>query len=461
MLRKADIDKVIIQADYQSGDRYTIASALQVDPRLGVMIMHPRDNDAAARGIQRLYSTAPNAEKRIILAPIPPKENTARNRKKYKGKDFAKVPVEQHYTNATTPHFIDAPVPKMDASRSKMNFAFDNPQLIEDGIKWERVSAGTYQIGAAFRDGSAPAAHKTLRDFWSSDKKYEVGLWLNRKGFDPTKSYVFLFAKSGERTAQKAHHFTSILTWRLLVDDISRDGCAIPVVVGDKLGIRTSPSLVEFWNDDEWKAIFDGAPTRADQLGLWSYFANNYGSCSIIGMRSGAIEVPALMGIRTRYIEERGNGQAERMASWLGNVPTWSRQIVERAPGIVQQKYQADYRHTRDATAQEAANASAIRYGAKPVKGPATAAEAQKLINAVFERDPLTETTGIDPKQFMIQPDEFESLMTWIRAAPARPAPIPIPRADMNHDATVGRATESAMAAMREKVAKRDWSLLP
>ncbi len=291
-------------------------------------------------------------------------------------------------------------------------------------------------------------------------------LWLHRKGFSPNKRYVFLFAKRGAPHLQKAHHFTSILTWRLLADKIRAETDIIPVAVGDDIGLKTSPSLVAFWDDQGWKDAFDGKPTRRDQLGLWAYFAQNYHSCSILGMRSGMIEVPALLGIRTRYIEERGNKQAERMESWLGKVPGWSRQIVERTPGIAQQKYMAEYKHTRQPTAEEQSRAAALRYTLpKSTIGTRSGQKFdqdafRKKINAVFGDKPLEGETRVDPTQFMIRPGEFDEILNWIKQAPDGGSGATLRQPEPREDISMGNALEQSMAAMRERVAVRDWSEL-
>jgi hypothetical protein len=51
------------------------------------------------------------------------------------------------------------------------------------------------------------------------------------------------------------------------------------------------------------------------------------------------IEVPALVGIRTLFLEEKFNQQAKRMEQWIGKVPGFERQIVEVPPGIAQGLY--------------------------------------------------------------------------------------------------------------------------
>jgi hypothetical protein len=59
---------------------------------------------------------------------------------------------------------------------------------------------------------------------------------------------------------------------------------------------------------------------------------------SIVGMRSGMIEVPGLLGIRTLYLEEEHNEQANRMVQWEQKdentgVPGWKRHVVSTPRG--------------------------------------------------------------------------------------------------------------------------------
>jgi hypothetical protein len=118
----------------------------------------------------------------------------------------------------------------------------------------------------------------------------QVRGWVEGKGFRQDRAYVFLFVKRGAvRTAEKAHHFTSILTWRLLVERVSTETSVISVLMGEDIGLRTTPTLVEFWKDGAWMAIFKGTPLddRSAQLGMWCYLAENFPGLSIIRNAEG------------------------------------------------------------------------------------------------------------------------------------------------------------------------------
>jgi hypothetical protein len=290
---------------------------------------------------------------------------------------------------------------------------------------------------------------------------------------------VFLFVKQGERsknprngelllapdrTAEKAHHFTSILTWRLLVDRISSETSVIPVTMGDPIGLRTTPTLVEFWNDEAWKAIFQnvqGLDKRSAQLGMWCYLAETFPGLSIIGMRSGMLEVPALLGIRTMYLEEKHNDQANRMAGWLERdgkkgkegVPGFTRLEVNRPPGIAQQKYwkasamggsdkSAPYKHA----VEEGAHLDDLKYGHSLAK--------RNLANIVFEPKKLAGVL-VPAEKFQLESSEFDAIINWVRQTPK-----PNGATDNVHGAVPGHL-EKRDVGQQSLVAKKEqqkWS---
>lgn len=372
------VENVLVQATYMSGDRNGIASALKVDETLGILILTAPGELSSGEELRKFYeSIAGPGRVTSVMAPVA---------------GDARASLSKAYKDATDPKKKN-PAWLADFDRAgKITF-----QSATYGTK---VIAGAYgsavseKVKKTSGKGTvmtttyvpnprrAEAARQQLQTLWrlpgdSLDKDEEgktirleerIGQYLAAKGFVEDKlkknQYVFLFAKQGDRLAEKAHHFTSILTWNLLKDKMLaepfRAGLPangsqpnglriIPVAAGDRIGLGTSPDLAEFWNEPEWKKIFQDKddPTRrinidprSAQLGLWCYFAMHYPSVSIIGMRSGMIEVPALLGIRTLYLEEINNGQAVRMEKWLNNVvPGFNRQKVDVPPGIAQGLY--------------------------------------------------------------------------------------------------------------------------
>ncbi|MBB5064020.1 hypothetical protein [Granulicella mallensis] len=330
------VKNVLVQATYMSGDRNGIASALRLDKTLGVVILTEPGALQSGDVLKNFYASVAGPD-RVTSVAVP----------SVPGKD-ARGSLTEAYKAATgSPAWLKKEI----GSRK---------------VKVQSATFGTKVIANAFGEmgpgrvvvpnsANAIAARGQLQTLWrlgstSAELEEKVGTWLEKKKrFNPNNRYVFLFAKQGDRSAEKAHHFTSILTWNLLKDrldqhyqDKSNNYRIIPVAAGDRIGLRTDPDLAEFWNDPEWKEILKGTAidARSAQLGLWCYFAMLYPNVSIIGMRSGMIEVPALVGIRTLFLEEAFNAQAARMEKWLGGVvPGFDRSVVDVPPGIAQGLY--------------------------------------------------------------------------------------------------------------------------
>ncbi|WP_198088918.1 hypothetical protein [Variovorax sp. E3] len=325
--------------------------------------------------------------------------------------------------------------------------------MIPRPIFMRSATFGTGVIADAFESDEQGTQGKT-RALWRLDKvpkKEGTGVvdkrpalrgFLVARGFLQKRAYVFLFAKEGLRKAEKAHHFTSILTWRLLHEEIARTSSVIPVAAGDRIGLRTLPNLAEFWKDADWTSLWSDVTIdpRSAQLGLWCLLAEEYKGVSIIGMRSGMIEVPALLGIRTLYLEEKLNQQAERMAKWTGKVPGFERQVVERPAGIKQQLYwrnESAKSYQPSDVSSHAANNSAHLAGmvqgfrlGRPFRGrtkftPAPVLEQpQRKRGEPFLRPQPTFLANtrlpapIDAVNIQLAKAEFDKIVTWAKATP-------------------------------------------
>jgi hypothetical protein len=467
MLTKDYVEEVIVQGDYMSGDRNTIASALRVHKRLGVVVLAAPGHLKTAQELESLYKGAAGANRVAIHQVLVRSGGTSEDA----------VKASYRWVNDYVHRKSGVGEPKWIRT------------TVASDVKLQSATYGTKVIGNTFRRNAGEASRQ-LRQFWRLDKvqmkrggkanlQPSVDQWLNNKGFRKDRAYVFLFTKQAgwsmkedkrgpgdklrvgeDRWAEKAHHFTSILTWRILQERIERETSVIPVATGDDIGLTTTPTLVQFWEKDDWKNLLANVAIdpRSAQLGMWCYLAEYFTNLSIIGMRSGMIEVPALLGIRTLYLEERHNEQAERMAKWIGTVPTFERQIVERPPGIKQQVFWKEQSlQSRDtAVRQHATNLGGhltqVGMGfnsedlAKEQPGTIdgnvlvppgdfsrtnfpklnaeargekhSLARAQALARAVFGTRGLAPTIATD--KFKLEASEFNSIIEWIKKTPAK-----------------------------------------
>lgn len=415
MLNKPLTD-ALVQAYYMSGDRNTIATALKLLPKLGVLLLGPEGEDPRTTELKDFYQkTAPG---RCEVCKVAQGQRASA----LEAVKAAYQEVSEHVRDrkkAQLPGWIGAYVHK--------------DVVVQD------TPYGTAAIAGLFNQGRGSKTQDLIRKFWrlegDSEKEdtlqYNVWKWLELKGFRENRAYVFLFAKEGARTAEKAHHFTSILTWRLLAERISCESSVIPVAVGDDIGLRTTPTLVKFWNDSAWVEIFmnSGLDPRSAQMGMWCFLAEKFDGVSIIGMRSGILEVPGLLGIRTLYLEEAHNAQANRMVKWeekpivvqpgkakpAEGVPGWTRQVVQRPPGIAQQIYwrkdglggspkSETYKHVE----AESEHAEGLVYGSK---------NPQEAAKAVFGREALSGQL-VPAEKFQLATSEFDSIVKWAKATP-------------------------------------------
>ena len=406
MLNKPLTD-VLVQGHYMSGDRNTIASALEAFPKLGVLILGPEGNDARTAELAKLY---------MGIAP--------------KRVEVCEIIQGSHKTPLDAVKAAYQQIAEYTRDRKKPLPTWITRHVNAPAVVIQPAPYATGLIASGFMQRRGPKTQAAIRKLWRlpGDPEAEgtvlsnVASWLGAKGFTHNRAYVFLFAKQGARTAEKAHHFTSILTWRLLAERIARDTHVIPVCVGDDIGLRTTPTLVEFWKDPAWIEIFSTTTidARCAQLGMWCYLAEMYEGVSIVGMRSGMIEVPGLLGIRTMYLEEAHNDQANRMIQWAddGNgkgVPGWTRQVVNRPPGIAQQIYwrqdgmkNSEKSNVRQHVEKEGEHVQGLVYGSK------NPLETAKL---VFGRDALAGSL-VPADKFQLSTNEFDSIVKWVAQTP-------------------------------------------
>ncbi len=313
---EGQVSNVMVQADYMSGDRYTIATALKLNPKLGIIIIGYQNAIETANELRSFYQSSAGAVDRVKVLEV---AHETRVKSAYK----------QISKRSITSKWLKHDLNKV--------YKGNNKDL-------KTASFGTKVVAEVYELQEKQKLTEKVRNQWKSSYENELEKYLSEKGFDKGKKYLFLWVKEGDRTAEKAHHFTSILTWRKLKDKAEKKGY-IPVAVGDDIGLRTKPSLVKYWEDwdkDEKFASFKSEGRKA-QLGMWKYIAETWGiKVASIGMRSGALEVPALLGIKTIYLEEAGNQQAKRMEQWIDKVPTWKRHIISKPPGLKQLIYWKD-----------------------------------------------------------------------------------------------------------------------
>jgi hypothetical protein len=431
MLEKRDVDDVLVQGDYQSGDRYTVASALRLNPKLGVLILAHTNKQDAAIELKSMYDKAAG-ERRVEIAYLGRASDRAEQIKRVPQSEYSKV---KKLINELIEAIYRKEVDKSwrESWRGRWPLCLRNG--IEAGINLQIATYGTKVVAEQF--GADPGrSRSTLRQHFkaSNDKESALQKWLEGRGFKFGKTkakYVLLWAKRGQQKAEKAHHFTSYVAQSRIAHEIRSNTDYTPVAAGDKLFLDTRPSLAQFWDDRSWKELFPTAG-RTEQQHVYEFLARNCDVLSI-GTRSGALELPALLGIRTLYLEEVANEQAERMERWIGKVPGFSRLIVDAPPGLFQKKY-----WTTQGRKSAAATAFAERIGKEidaaskqglSRKDDPRAVETREATWAMSEKKPTDEEktraleakaigaaeASVRAKAIGLNDDEMDALIEWVR----------------------------------------------
>ena len=234
------VAEVLVQGAYMSGDRNSIATALRLKPKLGVLVIYCPTLSTQGLELENFYKSIVGADRAKSLEITDPSD--------------IRPGADEELMKS---------VYRLVSSRDPANIPDDVRTMIPTPIRVCSATFGTGVIAKAFASNKRKTQSDT-RALWRLsrvpkkvgtgfvDKRPVVRSFLTERGFLPKRAYVFLFAKEGPRNAEKAHHFTSILTWRMLHEEIGRTSSVIPVAAGDNIGLRTLPTLAEFWKDADW-----------------------------------------------------------------------------------------------------------------------------------------------------------------------------------------------------------------
>ncbi|MDX6743925.1 hypothetical protein [Actinocorallia sp. A-T 12471] len=314
-----ELDAVIAQADYMSGDTFGVHAALTLNDTTGLAFFYEHgseDHMRRANTLLRFYNSCPLAGKRrIALIPV----TDARKAYRYSQ--------EGYFPKSVFPWGV----PKI-VARTRVCLAIGNAtRLVAAAYKTMSPAKATAALQAAWLPQGWETGAASLVPHGET-----IAQWVARKRFDKSKAYAFLwFRRSGALGGAHPELDTCVTATRDLIKTIKRNGLienAAIVLVGDAgHGITDGVDidLTEYWNDKRSPFI---SGDRRMQLALFAYLVKAGYNLMNIGMRSGALEGPALLGVRTVYLEEIYNLQEGRMDQWQGVVPGYRRIELGHVP---------------------------------------------------------------------------------------------------------------------------------
>ncbi|MGK5555256.1 hypothetical protein ACSNOI_26925 [Actinomadura kijaniata] len=316
------LDVVLAQAAYMSGDMFGVSAALALNPRMGLALFYDpaanADRDVRAHLLRFYDDTGGGRHPRVALVPT--------------------TDCEAAYRLAQDGDFP----PRV--------FPLGRPSILANVQRCVAIGRGTAAVAEAFgtTPESAARAKETLARAWLPDGwrtgqvtapggGKTIARWVTEKFDRGDRAYCFVwFRRSGARGGAHPELDTSVTAVRDLVRVLREEQLirnATVVVIGDSGHGLAHPDvdidLTEYWNEPG--SPFVGGDRRA-QLALFAYLVERKTNFMNIGMRSGALEGPALLGARTVYLEERYNLQEGRMEQWQGRVPGYTRIELGHVP---------------------------------------------------------------------------------------------------------------------------------
>lgn len=320
-----NVETVIAQAAYMSGDMFGVSAALALKARVGVAIFYDPntniDREVHEKTLLPFYDGVPNTDGKAPPHPrvmlIPTADCAAAYRMAVDGQ------YPDNVFRAGLPTSLDKPCKAIGTATrivAESMQAYKGDAWLELADKW---------LPKGWSDGTlkGPVGAETLAEWVrrmfpeGSSASYAL-LWFRRsgaRGGAHRELDTSVSATSDLITALRASTFIKNL--RIVIIGDSGHGLSAPEIDVD---------LTEYWKDQ--RSPFYNAPTRHNQLALFGYLKKSGFNVLSIGMRSGGMEGPALLGIRTIYMQEVLNFQEGRMEHWEGKVPGYQRVDLGHVP---------------------------------------------------------------------------------------------------------------------------------
>ncbi|MQY04710.1 hypothetical protein [Actinomadura macrotermitis] len=321
---KTPADAIFIaQAAYMTGDMFGVSAALTLNPKAHVALFYDpcanSDRDARAHLLRFYDKSSDTWHPRVALIPTTDCEAAYR------------LSIDGRFPDTVFPSGVPEPLSKVG--------------------KCVPIGTATAMVADAYRAGAKKATAALQAEWlptgWEDGSLRPVkggkslAEWVGKR-FDTRNVYAFIwFRRSGTKGGAHPELDTSVkVTGELIeavriADPITKQWLipnAKAVVIGDAghgLSDKADIDFTEFWNDPG-SPFTDG--DRRTQLALFAYLNKRGITYMNIGMRSGALEGPALLGAKTVYMEELYNLQEGRMDKWDGPVPGYHRIALGHVP---------------------------------------------------------------------------------------------------------------------------------
>lgn len=317
------------QGGYMSGDQFAVGAALSFDGKARLILLYSDTERNAAERLVRFYAASCRLTKdRLLVVQVPNAKNAV---------ESCRLLVDRR---------IDAEKPMPDLPDG-LKFLLKIPAK---GAKLCPVGGATTDVAASVMNGKGDKIVAMWDDVDPNKNRYwayRIDKFLNQKGIVKGQRYVILWMRfSGKEggahkelddswtgLGQICHAFLKKHRNVILVGRPrqNRDVHAKMTTHLDSLSANdpVDRGLLKIWGE-YWKSEGGNpntkiiGPNRAAEYAIFLRMKSPEWACSLVhlGMRSGAMDAAALLGMRTRFIEQAGNQQIERTTKWTGKENT-------------------------------------------------------------------------------------------------------------------------------------------
>ncbi|MFY0566567.1 hypothetical protein ACN28E_22400 [Archangium lansingense] len=309
--------KVIMQGGYMSGDMFGVAASMLLDPAVCVLILKGTDQD---------YLDVMDDQSDRLMAFYKEILGDAQCAARV---TVGLVPNPQTYLKGITGEFG-----RLNQSGATGIRGLFKALKSSDTVELLRIGMATDIVSKVFT-WERIVDHFTRDDIQGNIKIFLENDPARKKLLDPYRPRVLLWVRINKRKPKATAHLeldTSVQGVRQIVQRIveanaKRREVGLPewtiALTGDRLDLSQPKNkllkdhcvdLMEFWKAPGWNEAWG----RRGQLTLFAFLYGRNAQMVNLGMRSGGLEGPALIGIPTVYMEETDNPQQDRMKKWVG-----------------------------------------------------------------------------------------------------------------------------------------------
>ncbi len=312
------------QGAYMSGDQFAVGAALTHDPQSRLILLYQLGEETAARRLLKFYGASCRlTSDRLLLVQVPDSKSACKAcgtvvDHRIKNEPCKISVVELQFLEGINRGAILCPVGRAttDVAASVLK-----PNATGMLVPWDNVDPNTNR-------------------YWA----YRIDKFLWKQGVEKFKDYVIVWTRfSGKDGGAHPELDDSWTGLGQVCRGLLERGVRVIVVgrprfnkdIKEKMAThlnrldaeqgavnRTHLQIWgEYWKNDEGAPRQDTiGPHRAAEYGIFLRMISKEWSCRLVhlGMRSGAMDAAALLGMRTRFIEDEHNQQIGRTTKWTG-----------------------------------------------------------------------------------------------------------------------------------------------